>query len=475
MSTPGNPRVAIIGAGPSGLTIAFYLKALGLDSVQIFEAQKEVGGQSVTHDVDGFPVEMGTVYLTDGYILAKQIARKVGCPAEVLPKATVLAGKRDKKGDVVTVRPPVPPFSVLARYVFSWLRWYLGGQMRRPSRPDNALRFSDWLNQNGFDALTDSFVFTAGMTAQLYGPLNAVSAHSGLNWMRPSLLVTGKFEQTAHIPQGFQVMWEKLAQHLDYRIHFGQTIDAVRPTDAGGRRRVELLDGGERIAEPFDHVFLACPLDHMEDHPLDVEGNPLKPIEHPLSSAVQEHPFEAAEVYSAAWRATNWPEVAKSRCYLPSASSTKEADLGRLLTIRQYGNVGGRYVGQLCSYAIPDGETSEKRLADNPRRLEENRAKVVADMENLVGLKEIEILHDRLWRYNIRYSHDQLEGHLPILIDDSQGQQGIWYTGGTLSHWNIDAITDYNHKLAKRFAQRIGLPWLTRLKLFRLADLVSDL
>ena len=37
-----------------------------------------------------------------------------------------------------------------------------------------------------------------------------------------------------------------------------------------------------------------------------------------------------------------------------------------------------------------------------------------------------------------------------VFIDDSQGEQNVWYTGATLSHWNIDAITDFNHKLAKR-------------------------
>ena len=181
MSAANRLRVAIIGTGPSGLTLAYYLKSLGLESVHFFEARDELGGQSVTHDIDGFPVEMGTVYLTSGYILAKQIAKQVGCPAKILPPATVL----NEKGE--SIRPGRPRSILIIRYVLAWLRWYFGGQMRAPSSPDNALSFAEWLHRKGLGELVRSFMFTAGLTAQLYGPLDAVSAHNGLNWARPTL------------------------------------------------------------------------------------------------------------------------------------------------------------------------------------------------------------------------------------------------------------------------------------------------
>ena len=95
-------RVAIVGTGPSALTLAYFLKSLGLESVHLFEARDEVGGQSRTHDIDGFPVEMGTVYLTRSYILAKQIAREVGCAAKILPPATVL----NEAGESIEPSPP---------------------------------------------------------------------------------------------------------------------------------------------------------------------------------------------------------------------------------------------------------------------------------------------------------------------------------------------------------------------------------
>jgi hypothetical protein len=72
-----------------------------------------------------------------------------------------------------------PRSSLLVRYVFAWLRWYLAGQMRDPSRPDNALSFADWLIDHGFGELEKGFAFTAGMIAQLYGPLDRLENHPG--------------------------------------------------------------------------------------------------------------------------------------------------------------------------------------------------------------------------------------------------------------------------------------------------------
>jgi hypothetical protein len=389
-----------------------------------------------------------------GYILAKQIAKEVGCPAKILPPATVL----DENGHAI--RPERPPSSLLIRYVLAWLGWYFRGQMRAPSAADNALSFAEWLHRKGFGALERGFVFTAGMTAQLYGPLDAISAHSGLQWMRPSLLLTGRLERVAHIPAGFQNMWKRLAESLGFPIHFRQRIDTVSPIDTGSGYQVELLLGGQRIDAPFDHVFLACPLDT---------------IEHPLSRALRERnsPFAATEVYSAAWRATDWPAAAPSRCYLPAAAS---GAVGPLLTIRQYGNRAGRFVDQLCSYAVADhgSDSDQGRDMDHSQRLEANRGQVMADMQSIVGLRNIEILHQRLWRYNIRYSRPQIEEGLPLFLEAAQGEQQVWYTGGTLSHWNIDSITDYNHGLARRFARRIRLPWGTRLRLHRFGQWLTD-
>ena len=93
---------------------------------------------------DGFPVELGTVYLTSGYVLAKQIAKEVGCPAVILPTATDL----NEKGE--PIHQLLPGKRQLGRYILAWLAWYFKGQLRAPTQPENALTYSEWLKRKGF-------------------------------------------------------------------------------------------------------------------------------------------------------------------------------------------------------------------------------------------------------------------------------------------------------------------------------------
>ena len=126
-------RLAIVGTGPAGMSLAWYLYQLGFTSVDFFESRDEIGGQSRTKDIGGVPVEMGTCYLADGYVIAREIAHFAGTPPERLPPATFL----DKCGK--PIRPDEPSVFKIIPYVLKWFAWYLSGQMWRPTAPDNAL------------------------------------------------------------------------------------------------------------------------------------------------------------------------------------------------------------------------------------------------------------------------------------------------------------------------------------------------
>lgn len=456
MSSPFAQRIAIVGAGPSGLSFAWYLSRLGFRDVDIYDAADAVGGQSQTRDIDGIPIELGTCYLADGYIIAREMAAAAGTPPERLPPATFL----DANGRPVA--PPMPSLGTTARYLWHWFAWYLRGQLTRPTDPQYAATFDVWLRSKGLGALADSMVFADGCTAQLYGPLNRITAQNGLSWVRPSLLITGRFEHTAHLPAGFQTMWRRLATHLGYRVLAGSALDEVRPVLHEGRQVVELLRDGQPLAQRYDHVVVAAPLD-------GASANGGRGLRHPLSAMLRDEfaPFDASDVYSAIWQADQWPLFAQSRCYTPACASGTP---GRLLTIRQYGKTGETWVGQLCAYA----EEPSASIATTDR-LSATREQVVRDMTELLGLRQVRIVEDRFWRYGIRFSSAQLGQGLPQAIARRQGESHVWYTGGTLSHWDVDMIANFNQDLAWRFARSVGVSWLDRLRIVRLRDLFKDL
>jgi len=58
-------RVAVVGAGISGLSTAFYLKKGGAD-VTVFEKSAEAGGKMKTVREDGYIIETGPNGFLDG-------------------------------------------------------------------------------------------------------------------------------------------------------------------------------------------------------------------------------------------------------------------------------------------------------------------------------------------------------------------------------------------------------------------------
>jgi len=63
-----NPRIAIIGAGPSGIAAAKNMLAVGLDNLVLFDRQDQVGGNWVFQEDEGH----SSVYETTHIISSKR-------------------------------------------------------------------------------------------------------------------------------------------------------------------------------------------------------------------------------------------------------------------------------------------------------------------------------------------------------------------------------------------------------------------
>ncbi len=62
-----NLKVAIVGAGASGLTAAHTLKKLGYRHVVVYEAETRVGGKVHTFHHAGYPFELGAIWQVSEY------------------------------------------------------------------------------------------------------------------------------------------------------------------------------------------------------------------------------------------------------------------------------------------------------------------------------------------------------------------------------------------------------------------------
>ncbi len=75
-SVPKDQRIAIIGAGISGLIAANTLKNLGYNNTTIFEARNRVGGKVCSIEKDGYMYELGAIILMHGSKLLEGLAKE---------------------------------------------------------------------------------------------------------------------------------------------------------------------------------------------------------------------------------------------------------------------------------------------------------------------------------------------------------------------------------------------------------------
>ncbi len=162
-------RLAIIGAGISGLTTAFYLARLRPEwSLTLYDAGPRPGGTMQTADVSGFRFEAGG----NGFLTNKpdtlRLIEDSGAGALVMPSSDLARKRFIFDGDAMHRLPESPPAFLKTR-LLSWpQKLRVLAEPLVPAKRDEA---EETLQQFGYRrvgrGLTD--VFLDAMTAGIYG------------------------------------------------------------------------------------------------------------------------------------------------------------------------------------------------------------------------------------------------------------------------------------------------------------------
>ena len=73
-----NARIAIVGAGPAGLSTAWFLSKNGYHNVTVLEKLGRVGGLCKSITIDGMSYDLGANYVTWAYTEVLRIAKQLG-------------------------------------------------------------------------------------------------------------------------------------------------------------------------------------------------------------------------------------------------------------------------------------------------------------------------------------------------------------------------------------------------------------
>ena len=160
-------RIAIIGAGISGLSTAFYLQRERPDrELLIFDANPAPGGTMSTVECDGFHFEAGG----NGFLTNKpdslQLVKDAGAEHLLLPSSE-LARKRYIFTDRLHRLPETPPAFIASRLLSLPQKLRVAAEVFIPPRRDDG---DETLQSFGYRRLGKAFtdVFLDAMTAGIY-------------------------------------------------------------------------------------------------------------------------------------------------------------------------------------------------------------------------------------------------------------------------------------------------------------------
>lgn len=270
--------ICIVGAGPGGLSAAFYLRSAGYTNVTILERSPEVGGKCHSPNVDGLAYDLGALEVTPEYTHVLPLVEKYGLAMTGIGGIRLL--------DVATGR--VYPGSYMnhglgllkdlelgkdvLQYFYELLR--STESLKAPGfhalTPDLAQPLSQWLAAHDMAAM--SRMFAIPVTCYGYGPLDQVPAAYVLKYLdrvnytmllddAGADLLGRAGAWPRRIVTGYQSLMRRMAEDLaatGTRIITGAEIASMTRDQPGPHPvHVEFFAGGTAMAEEFDQVVLA--------------------------------------------------------------------------------------------------------------------------------------------------------------------------------------------------------------------------
>jgi protoporphyrinogen oxidase len=270
----GRDRIAVVGAGPGGLSAAWYLRGAGYGDVTVLEATDRVGGKCYTYESDGRPIELGAFTVSPAYEQTMQIARDVGAPLTVQPPRLAWEGGERILPIRQVILRDAGLFGLASaglRYVYRlWrLRPVLGppgfgALAASPHRDELCEPFAAWLERHRLTALTDMFEMV--IPDMGYGRLGNVPTIYALkyigvwNFVTLSMVGLGLTSRwPKRLAHGFGHLWEQVGRTLDVRT--GVQIDRIVRSPDGVE--IDTIEDGVQRSYAFDRLVVACPIDQV--------------------------------------------------------------------------------------------------------------------------------------------------------------------------------------------------------------------
>ncbi len=405
-------RIAIVGAGITGLTVAHELRKRGFRHVTVFEGAPSVGGKADTVHVDGRPYNLGA-HLCHGSLGVAALAKDVGVAME---RTTSYAlWDIDHNRAVPRRYQDLAEFDKLRRWIAA--RPELTREAGFAAEAETYPVVDRWLAANDLGGLREVGPFFTG---------------AGYGFMDEDVPAAFFLKFAQHMAEegwtpsgGYKHLLETVSRGLDVRC--ATTVERVVRTKGEGVRLTTRAAGEEARTETFDRLVLTGPLEHAHRY-LDQSDE-----ESALFSRVR------SDEYYTVLATLDVASPHAAGLYIVPGNTATRGEGGRTTAfVRMYDE---SRVYHFFGYGVP-GQSDESILE-----------RVRADARSLGGeITEVHVF--RKWAYAPRVSpHDMALG-FHAKLDRLQGRAGTYYAGSLLAF----ELTDHNVLFAQSLVARFFSP-----------------
>lgn len=275
-----SPRIAVVGAGISGLAAAYYLRRAGLGA-EVFEASQRLGGRvkTSTEFFPGSVCEVGGEFIDSNHKDIRRLAADLG-----LELTDIKGGRESRYERTFLVEGRRISEIELARAMSQMLQElerldsvalpFRGIRSPSAARRDH-VSLSEFIERQHCDKWLKSLLQTV-YTAEFGLDTGAQSSLNALGIIQVSrngkASYYGDSDERFKIRGGNQQLAVELAKRLSGQVKFGWKLD--RLTEGTHGYELELQSEGKAARKKFDYVIVAAPFSVLRKIELRVALNP---------------------------------------------------------------------------------------------------------------------------------------------------------------------------------------------------------
>ncbi len=416
-------KIAIIGAGISGLTIARMLRQRGYDRVIVFEKDRAPGGKIQSLSANGHVYETGALVANHNFKHVTSTAKALGQSMTRTPDAYLV----DQKAKIV-------PYNKFIKQKIGWRRFLpsaakllqvatIGSHLSKPGfahlDPSFYLPMIEFASLHHFESAAHVVrPFLTGCGYGYYENVPAMYLMKLAPWvLQQPFLDRLSFRHSrgwSTFDQGWQHLLEQMARGIDVRLN--TPVSSIRRCAETLNLGVNITAGDQK--HQFDAVFITTLPDDLLNF-LDISNHEAR-----LFSQVRYIRYAITLV-----RGANLPTA-------HFLSHIHPESIGHITCIvRQHEHADIYQIYQM----LPECMTLDQALEVAHR-----------DIKLLNG-SITQVLAQREWRYFPHVSREDLERGFYQDLEDLQGRLHTYYAGSLLSFETVEHNAAYAEALVGRF------------------------